>query len=119
MALIYGANAPIGTGRLSNSVAVEMNVDLDGTNAVLGRVEYVRKTAEELVVASVPPGTEYDVGALALGYHRALTRLGGVMAGIGLRGAVNLVPGALQGGYGSPAPPGFAGYFNLQPPGPY
>ena len=117
MALIYGANARIGIGRLSNSVVVETNVDLDGTNAVLGRVEYVRKTAGELVVASVPPATEYDVGALAVGYRRALASLGGVTAGVGVRGAVNLVPGALQGVYGSRAPLGFAVYFNLRPAG--
>jgi hypothetical protein len=117
MALIYGANAPIATGRLANSVAVETNVDLDGTNAVLGRVEYVRKTAAELVVASVPPATEYDVGALALGYRRALTRVGGVMASVGVRGAMNFVPSALAGVYGSRAPLGFAVYFALRPAG--
>ena len=115
MALICGANAPIGTGRLSSSVAVEMNVDLDGTNAVLGRVEYVRKSAEELVVASVPPATEYDVGALALGYHRAFTTVRGVAAGVGVRGAMNFVPSALEEVYGSRAPLGFAVYFALRP----
>ena len=117
MALIYGANARIGTGRLSNSVVVETNVDFDGTNAVFSRVEYVRKTAEELVVASVPPATEYDVGALALGYHRALTRVGGVTADIGVRGAVNFVPSTLEGVYGSRAPVGFAVYCTLRPAG--
>src|SRR3989449_2121804 len=117
MALIYGANAPIGTGRLANSVVVETNVELDGTNAGLGRVEYLRKTAAELVVASVPPATEYDVGALALGYHRALTRVGGVMAGVGVRGAMNFIPSALEEGYGSRAPLGFAVYFALRPAG--
>src|SRR5437879_5988836 len=81
MALIYGANARIGTGHLANSVAVETNFDLDGMNAVFGRVEYVRKTAEDLVVLSVPPATEYDVGALALGYHRTFTTVRGVAAG--------------------------------------
>jgi len=117
MALIYGANARIGTGRLSSSVVLEASLDVDGMNAVFGRVEYVRKTAEELVVASVPPATEYDVGALALGYRRALASLGGVTAGVGVRGAVNLVPVALQGVYGSRAPVGFAVYCTLRPAG--
>src|SRR5207244_1425937 len=103
MALIYGANAPIGTGRLSNSVVVETNVDLDGTNAVLGRVEYVRKSAEELVVASVPPATEYDVGALALGYHRAFTTVRGVAAGVGVRGAMRFVQRGAAAALGVPA----------------
>src|SRR5207253_1796587 len=42
-AVIYGANAQIGTGRLASSVLVESTVDLDGTNSLFGRVEYVRK----------------------------------------------------------------------------
>src|SRR2546426_7260033 len=37
-----------------------------------GRVEYVRKSAEELVISSVPPTTYYNVGALALGYLRTV-----------------------------------------------
>src|SRR5207245_6162500 len=115
MARIYGANARIGTGRLSNSAVVETNVDFDGTNAVFGRVEYVRKTAGDLVVASVPPETAYDVGALALGYHRALTRVGGVTAGIGVRGAVNVVPSPLEGVDGPSSPVGFPFYFTRRP----
>jgi len=117
MALIYGANARIGTGHLANSVVVETNLDLDGMNAVFGRVEYVRKTAEDLVVLSVPPTTEYDVGALALGYRRSLTTVRGVTAGVGVRGAVNVVPSTLQRVYGSRAPLGFAIWFALRPAG--
>jgi len=117
MAVIYGANARIGTGRLSNSVVVETNFDLDGKNAVFGRAEYVRKTAEDLVVLSMPPATQYDVGALALGYCRALATVRGVTAGVGVRGAVNLVPSTLEGVYGSRAPLGFAIWFTLRPAG--
>ena len=117
MALIYGANARIGTGHLANSVAVETNFDLDGMNAVFGRVEYVRKTAEDLVVLSVLPTTEYDVGALALGYRRSLTTVRGVTAGVGVRGAMNFVPNALEEVYGSRAPLGFTVYFTLRPAG--
>jgi len=117
IAFIYGANARIGTGRLANSVVLETSFDLDGTNAVFGRVEYVRKTAEDLVVSSVPPTTEYDVGALALGYRRGLTSVAGVTAGVGVRGAVNFIPSALQRVYGSRAPLGFAVYFTLRPAG--
>src|SRR5207237_8197846 len=69
-ALIYGANAQIGTGRLASSVLVESTVDLDGTNSLLGRAECVRESAEELVIPSVPATTQYDVGALVLGYLR-------------------------------------------------
>src|SRR5436305_11932893 len=79
-ALIYGANAQIGTGRLASSVLVESTLDLDGTNSLFGRVEYVRKSAEELVIPSVPSTTQYDVGALALGYLRTVGTVAGLAA---------------------------------------
>src|SRR5438093_331859 len=91
-ALIWGANDPLGSGRLSNSVVLESNLDLDGMNSIFGRAEYVRKSAEDLVVPAGPAGATYDVGALALGYHRALPTGRGVAAGVGIRGAVNFVP---------------------------
>src|SRR5207302_1443397 len=65
-ALIYGANDQIGPASLASSVVLESTLDLDGRNAFFGRAEYVRKSAAELVIPSVPPTTEYDVGALAL-----------------------------------------------------
>jgi len=63
-ALIYGANAPIGTDRLASSVLLESTVDLDGTNAVFGRAEYVEKSTEELVIPAASPTTWYHISAL-------------------------------------------------------
>ncbi len=116
-ALIYGANDQIGTGRLASSVLVESTVDLDGTNSLFGRVEYVQKSAEELVVASVPPTTEYDVGALVLGYLRTVGTVAGLAAGVGMRGSLNFVPSSLGGAYGSRTPLGAAIYLQLRPAG--
>src|SRR2546426_4763710 len=76
--LIYDTNAQIGTGPLASSVLVESTLDLDGTNSLFGRVEYVRKSAEELVISAVPATTQYDVGALALGYLRAVGTVAGL-----------------------------------------
>src|SRR5437879_2340644 len=114
-ALIYGANAQIGTGRLASSVLVESTLDLDGTNSVFGRVEYVRKSAEDLVIPSVPPTTQYDVGALALGYLRTVGTVAGLAAGAGVRGSLNFVPSSLDGAYGSRTPVGAAIYLQLRP----
>ena len=114
-ALIWGANDPLGSGRLSNSVVLESNLDLDGMNSIFGRAEYVRKSAEDLVVPAGPAGATYDVGALALGYHRALPTGRGVAAGVGIRGAVNFVPASLEGVYGSRTPAGIALYLTLRP----
>ncbi len=96
---------------------LESNLDLDGTNAVFGRVEYVRKSAQELVIPSVSPTVEYDVAALALGYRRTVGTFAGLAAGVGARGSVNLVPTSLQPEYGSETPVGLAVYLQLRPSG--
>ena len=114
-ALIYGANNKIGTGRLESSVVLETTLDLDGTNALLGRAEYVRKGAEDLVVTSAPPTTQYDVGALALGYLRSVGTVAGLSTGLGVRGSVNFVPSSLAAVYGSRSPTGVTLYLRLRP----
>jgi hypothetical protein len=116
-ALIYGANDQIGPGRLASSVVVESTLDLDGTNAFFGRAEYVRKSAEELVIASAPPTLEYNVGAFALGYSRAVGTVAGLAAGVGARGSVNFVPSSLAAAYGRRTPAGVAIYLLLRPAG--
>jgi len=116
-ALIYGANNQIGTGRLASSVLLESTLALDTTNSFFGRVEYVRKSAEELVIASVPPTTEFDVGALAFGYLRTVGTVAGLSAGVGVRGSVNVVPSSLDPVYGSRTPMGGAIYLRLRPAG--
>ena len=116
-ALIYGANEQIGSGRLASSVLLESTLDLNGRNSFFGRAEYVQKSAEELVIPSVPPTTEYNVGALALGYVRTAGTVAGLVAGVGVRGSVNLVPTSLDAVYGSRAPVGVAIYIRLRPAG--
>src|SRR5205809_7562747 len=116
-ALIWGANDQIGSGQPSHSVVLESTLDLDGTNAVFGRVEYVRKSAQELVILSAPPAEEYDVGALALGYRRMVGTVAGLAVGLGARASVNLVPSSLEPTYGSRAVAGLAVYLQLRPPG--
>src|SRR5256885_8707114 len=115
--LIYGANDQIGLGPLASSIVLESTVDLDGRNAFFGRAEYVRKTAEALVIPSVPPTTQYDVGAMALGYLRTVGTVAGLAAGLGVRGSVNFVPSSLNAVYGSRTPAGVAIYLRLQPVG--
>jgi hypothetical protein len=84
---------------------------------LFGRVEYVQKSAQELVIPSVPPTTQYDVGALALGYLRTVGTVAGLAAGVGVRGSVNFVPSSLNSLYGSRTLVGVAIYFRLQPVG--
>src|SRR5437870_4235367 len=114
-ALIWGANNPIGSGQVANSIVLESNLDLDGTNSIFGRAEYVRKSAEDLVLPTAPAGAVYDIGELALGYHRVLLTAGRAAAGAGIRGAVNFVPASLEGAYGARMPLGIALYLTLRP----
>ncbi len=116
-ALIYGANDPIGTGRLASSVLVETTLDLDGTNSFFGRAEYVQKSAEELVIPAVPQATQYGVGVLAFGYLRGLGTMSGLSVGAGIRGSINPVPSSLDAVYGTRTPTGVAIYLRLRPTG--
>ncbi len=111
-ALIYGTNKHSG-GDWESSVTAESNLDLDSRNAVFGRVEYVRKSAEDLVVAGAP-GQEFDIGSIVLGYVREVASLRGATLGVGLRGAVNFIPADLGPTYGTRTPAGFALYVRIR-----
>jgi len=114
-AVIFGANAIVGVGGTLPSALVETTVDVDGTNTLFGRVEYVRKRAEDLTVPGVPNAVTYDVGAVSLGYGRELARAGDVALGLGGRGAVSFVPPSLEPFYGSRAPLGGAVFVRVRP----
>jgi hypothetical protein len=116
-ALIFGANLPVGTGKLSPSILLESALEPDGTNAFFGRAEWVRKSAEELVIAATPATTEYTVGAVALGYLRTIGRVSGLAAGAGVRGSLNVLPSSLALAYGGRTPAGVVIYLRLRPTG--
>src|SRR2546422_1263730 len=116
-ALIWGANDQIGTGQPSHSVVLESTLELDETNALFGRAEYVQKSAQELEIASAPATAQYNVGALALGYLRTVGTVAGLATGLGARGSVNFVPSSLEGEYGGGTPVGLAVYIRLRPAG--
>jgi hypothetical protein len=118
-ALIYGGNKHVtpggaANGRWEHSLMAESNLQLDAANTVFARMEYVRKSAEDLVI----PGAsdqEFDIGTLALGYVRELADFRGATLGLGARGAVNLVPETLAGVYGSRTPVGVAVFLRVRP----
>ena len=112
-ALIFSANATVGANQTLPSVLIETTVEPDGRNGLFGRVEYVRKRAEDLAVPGVPAGVAYDVGAVSVGYARQIARMSGGVVGLGARGAVSFVPPSLEALYGSRAPVGGAVYVRL------
>jgi hypothetical protein len=106
-AFVWGANAKLGRGgATSHSLLAEGDLELPRTQHLFGRVEYVRKTAEDLVVPGAPPDAVYDLGAVVLGYLKGW---------LGVRGSVGFLPAALQGAYGSRTPVGLAVFARWRP----
>jgi hypothetical protein len=118
-ALVYGANKhvePSGVnGSWEHSIMAESNLQLDAANSVFGRVEYVRKSGEDLLLPEALSDEDIDIGNLSLGYIREFAGYRGATFGVGARGGINLVPAALKDPYGSRTPVGLALFFRVRP----
>jgi hypothetical protein len=128
-ALVWGGNEHADDHRLSNSVLLESDLNLDGRNAIFGRIEYVNKSAEDLALENAHPlstaqssssldasiGRRFDVGSLALGYMREIAEIPGGSVGVGGRVSLGLIPESLTPHYGSRTPAGFALYLRIRP----
>lgn len=111
--LLWGANGH--GGRAENSVVAETNLEIGRRNALFARAEYVRKSAEELVLPTADPERQFDVRSLVGGYVREVASIPGGSVGVGGRVSVNFVPGALEPFYGTRTPAGFALYVRVRP----
>jgi hypothetical protein len=114
-AIIYGANKHSDGGNWEHSLTAESSLNLDARNSVFGRLEYVRKSGEELGVAGVLPSAEFDIGSVVVGYLREVWTLGRATIGVGARGSVNFIPDGLKPAYGTRTPAGLAIYIRLRP----
>jgi hypothetical protein len=118
-AVVYGGNKHLtpdgGDGGWEHSLIAESNLQLDGVNTVFGRVEYVRKSAEDLVIEPAGPEAEFDIVTLSVGYIREFAAFQGATLGLGARGAINFIPESLEETYGSRAPAGLALFVRLRP----
>jgi hypothetical protein len=118
-ALVYGGNkhvVPGGvTGSWEHSVIAESNFQLDQANSVFGRMEYVRKSGEELSLGGALQDQEFDIGTFSLGYVHEFAGFGGATLGLGARGALNLIPADLESVYGSRTPVGLAVFLRVRP----
>jgi len=112
--LIYGANAISGVP-LANSALVESDLSIDGADTFFGRVEFVQKSAQDLVVADDSDSRRYDIGALTLGYSREIVHARGLTLGASILGTVSEVPGTLESTYGTRHPKGYAIFLRLRP----
>jgi hypothetical protein len=118
-ALVYGANKHTAPDQPSqgfeHSILLETNVQLDARNSVFGRVEWVQKSAEELVVPAADPEARFNVSGLVVGYVREVVQYGGASLGVGVRGSLDIVPAGLKASYGTRTPGGLAVYLRLRP----
>ena len=119
-ALVYGANkhvtpGGIEAGHWEHSLIAESNLQLDKANSVFGRVEYVRKSGEELSLGEAFRNQGFDIGTFSLGYVREFAGFRGATLGLGARGALNVIPAALKSVYGSRTPVGLAVFLRVRP----
>lgn len=111
--ILWGANRS--AGHTEHSAVVESNLEIGRKNAVFARAEYVRKSAEELVLPAMDPSREFDIRSLAGGYVREVASIPGGSIGVGGRVSVNFVPAPLEPYYGTRAPAGVAVYVRVRP----
>ena len=114
-ALIFGGNRHPSTKTLDPSVLLESNLEIGNGHTVFGRAEYVRKSAEDLVLGANAPAPTFNVGELTLGYLYEFDRVHAIRTGLGVRAAVNIVPSNLSATYGSRNPTGYAIYVRFRP----
>jgi hypothetical protein len=116
-AVVWGANAH--HGELTHSVLAESEAILDRSSTLLGRAEFVQKSADELVIDQPPfgfaPADRFNVIALSGGYIRELARFRRATIGVGGMGTVNLIPSSLEPVYGSQSPVGWTVFLRLRP----
>jgi hypothetical protein len=110
--MAWGRNVEEGRG--SNALLAESDLGL-GRNVFFGRVEWVEKTGDDLVLPHEFEEERFGVSQLMGGYMRQLAPVAGWMPGIGGRVSVSLVPSELEPFYGERAPVGFAVWVNLRP----
>ncbi len=85
----------------ANAYLLETNLDLDGTNVLFARAEVVEKSGEELVLPAGLHDDTFTLPSLAAGYLRNFPPFAGLLAGLGLRAAVAVVPEDLRPTYGT------------------
>jgi hypothetical protein len=108
--LLWGANDH--GERPEHSFVAESDIQIRG-HSVFGRYEFVRKSGEDLLVASPE---DFAIHSLVAGYARDFVSARSVSIGAGFRASVNFIPERLAESYGTRRPAGFAVYLRARPP---
>ena len=92
---------------------------MDRRNTILGRLEVVQKTAEDLALPigslGFPPDSTFTVAAVSVGYIREVVRMSKATLGVGFETTLNLVPAELRPFYGSRTPVGGMLFVRVRP----
>jgi hypothetical protein len=96
-------------------VLAETNLEVGLRNSIFTRFEFVRKSAEDLVITGAAPGTDYRIHSLVLGYVRETWGLPGGTVGVGFRGSMSLIDRELEPTYGTRTPKGIAVFVRVRP----
>jgi len=110
--LLWGANDH-GHGAEPSFVA-ESDLQVRG-HSVFARYEFVRKSADDLVVESAGEA-DFPIHSFVAGYARDLVRTKSAAIGAGFRASVNWIPASLAESYGTRRPAGIAVYLRIRPP---
>ena len=111
--VMWGANAH--GGEAEHSAVAESNLEVGRRNTLFARYEYVRKSAEDLVVPGADHHETYDINSVVAGYIREIASIRGGTIGAGFRASLNFIPRSLEPTYGTRMPGGFAVYVRIRP----
>ena len=116
--VVYGINRMGGgaePAEWSHTFLAESEAILNRRHTVFGRFEWVRKTAEDLVLPVQDLHQHFHFASLSAGAIRELGRGLGLTLGVGARGTVNLLPRSLEPFYGSRTPVGGMVFVRVRP----
>jgi hypothetical protein len=109
---VWGQN--YANGERSNSFLFESNFDFF-KNAVFGRLETVKKSGHDLVLAPALEDGQYRVNAFSLGYIRDIVQGKGLDVGLGGMVTANHNPSALAPVYGGTTHGGWQFFMRFRP----
>jgi hypothetical protein len=115
---VYGVNRMSGhldPAEWSHTFLAEGEAVFDRRHTLFGRLEWVRKTAEDLVIPGADLHQHYHLGSLSVGGVRELGSGLGMTLGFGLRGTLNVLPSSLVPYYGSRTPLGGMVFLRVRP----
>ena len=115
---VYGVNRMGGhlePAEWSHTFLAEAEAVFDSRHSLFGRAEWVRKTAEDLVIPGGDAHQHFHLGSLSVGGVRELASGLGMTLGLGLRGTLNLLPRSLEPYYGSRTPVGGLVFLRIRP----